>query len=190
MGNNQTMKKFLTGLFCLLSMVSFGQQKPTDIDKSPMDMAYAPRNFPILKMNGEVTGQPLARVIYSRPQKMNRDIFGGIVAYHEVWRLGANESTEIEFFKNVKINGKTVAKGRYTMYAICTENTWTIILNREKDTWGLAYNPKKDVVHVDVPVQYNSNSVEVFTMFFEDIRDGTNLNVLWDTVKVSLPINF
>jgi hypothetical protein len=184
------MKKIFVALFCLLTLSSFAQQKPTDLDKSPLDVSYSPPNYPILKMNGKVKGEPVARVIYSRPQKLGREIFGNIVSYDQVWRLGANEATEIEFFRNVKINGKTISKGRYTMYSICTDTAWTIILNTEKDVWGLLYNPKKDVYRTPVPVQKNSEPVEAFTMYFEDEKGGTALNILWDMVKVTLPIKF
>jgi len=183
--------KFITAvLFCLVTFSSLAQVQPTDLDKSPMDMNYSPQSYPILKMNGKLTALPSARVIYSRPQKAGRTIFGGIVSYGQIWRLGANEATEIEFFKNVKIDGKNVPKGRYTIYAICNETKWTLILNNEKDVWGLYYNSKKDVLRTDVPVRNTDNIVEVFTMYFEDVKNGTNLTILWDNVKVVLPISF
>jgi len=174
----------------LFSVTSFAQQKPTDLDKSPLDYSYCPANYPILKMNGKLKGEPVARVIYSRPQKLGREIFGGIVAYDQVWRLGANEATEIEFFRNVKINGKTISKGRYTMYAICTDSVWTIIFNTEKDVWGLYYNPKKDAYRTNVPVEHTAEQVEALTIYFDDIKGGASLNILWDTDKVALPVNF
>ena len=67
-----------------------------------MDMAYYPVNYPVLKIQDKLTESLAARVIYSRPQKAGRTIFGSLVKYGEVWRLGANEATEIEFFKNCK----------------------------------------------------------------------------------------
>lgn len=184
------MKKNFLALFCLLSLNILAQQKPTDLDKSPMDMSYSPQNYPILKMNGKITDPPLARVIYGRPQKAGRLIFGGIISYNQVWRLGANEATEIEFFKNVKINGKPLAKGRYSMFAICDTGKWTIIFNNDKDIWGLAYNQKKDALRVDVPVINTDAIAEAFTIYFEDVKGGTNFTVLWDSVKVSLPITY
>ena len=183
-------KKAATVLFCIFSLSAAAQQKPTDLDKSPMDMSYSPQNYPILKMNSKIAAQPMARVIYGRPQKAGRAIFGGIVAYNQIWRLGANEATEIEFFKNVKINGKPVAKGRYTMFAICNPDKWTIILNSDKDIWGLSYNQKKDVLRVDAPVQNTDTETEAFTIYFDDIKGGTNLTVIWDTVKITLPITY
>ena len=93
------MKK--TMLFCclILGIVAMAQQKPTELDKSPMDMSYCPANYPLLKMSGKAKDLPAIRVIYGRPLKNNRPIFGGIIQYNEMWRLGANEATEIEFFK-------------------------------------------------------------------------------------------
>jgi len=74
--------------------------------------------------------------------------------------------------------------------SICNETKWTLILNNEKDVWGLYYNSKKDVLRTDVPVRNTDNIVEVFTMYFEDVKNGTNLTILWDNVKVVLPISF
>ena len=55
---------------------------------------------------------------------------------------------------------------------------------------GLYYNLKKDVLRTDVPVETNDKTIEAFTMYFEDAKDGTNLIIMWDTAKVSMPIKF
>jgi len=80
-----------------------------------MDMSYYPNGYPVLKIQDKITEPLIARVIYSRPQKNGRVIFGELLEYGKVWRLGANEATEIEFFKDVKNNNKKKKKGRYTM---------------------------------------------------------------------------
>ncbi|MGZ3975150.1 MAG: DUF2911 domain-containing protein [Flavisolibacter sp.] len=159
------------------------------LDKSPMDMSYFPADYPILKTQNKVAAPPVARVVYSRPQKDNRPIFGGLVEFDKVWRMGANEATEIEFFKDVTIGGKKVPKGRYTLYAIPTESKWTIILNKDTDTWGaFVYDQKKDVLRTDVPVQALSTPVEAFSMNFNKTDKGMDLFIAWDTTSVSLPI--
>jgi Protein of unknown function (DUF2911) len=167
-------------------------QQPAKIpalDKSPMDMSYFPVDYPILKTQNKATVPPIARVVYSRPQKDNRVIFGQLVEYDKVWRLGANEATEIEFFKDVTIAGKKIAKGRYTVYAIPTETKWTIILNKDTDTWGaFVYDEKKDVLRASVPVQTLTTPVEAFSMNFNKTDKGMDLFIAWDTVSVSLPI--
>jgi hypothetical protein len=132
----------------------------------------------------------VARVIYSRPQKNGRLIFGDLVEYGKVWRLGANEATEIEFFRSVKIGDKKVEKGRYTLYAIPAEDTWTIILNKDNDTWGaFKYDEQKDVLRTSVPVQKLNEGVEALAMTFEKSDSGCNLIIAWDNIKASLPIS-
>ncbi len=161
------------------------------IDKSPMDMSYYPNNYPVLKIQDKITEPVVARVIYSRPQKTNRPIFGGLVKYGELWRLGANEATEIEFYKNVKIGGKKISKGRYTLYAIANEDSWTMILNSDTDTWGsFKYDVKKDIVRTTIPVQKTDASLESLAMSFEKTTLGFNLVIAWDYIKASLPISF
>ena len=161
------------------------------VDKSPMDMCYYPNNYPVLKIQDKASDPVMARVIYSRPQKNGRIIFGDLVEYGKIWRLGANEATEIEFYKNATIDGKKVAKGRYTLYAIPAESSWTIILNKDNDTWGaFKYDQSKDVLRTTVPVQKLNEAVEALSMTFEKSDSGCNLVIAWDNVKASLPVSF
>ena len=169
---------------------SFSQSvKLPEVDKSPMDVSYYPNNYPILKIQNKAA-EPLAvRILYSRPQKQGRKVFGELVEYGKVWRLGANEATEIEFYKDVKIGGKKVPKGRYTLYAIASETIWTMILNKDTDTWGaFKYDSKKDVLRTDVAVQKTDEVVESMSMFFEKTANGISLIVAWEQVKATLPI--
>lgn len=160
------------------------------LDKSPMDMAYFPVDYPVLKIQGKASEPLVARVIYSRPQKEGRTIFGGLIEYKKVWRLGANEATEIEFYRDVKIKDKKLAKGRYTIYAIPTETQWTIIFNKDTDIWGaFKYDDKKDVLRVDVPVQKCPSPAEAFSIQFSKTAMGTDMTIAWDEAMVTLPIN-
>lgn len=178
-------------LFFQLVFCSLMAQTLPPVDKSPMDVSYYPANYPVLKIQDKVTESPVARVIYSRPQKAGRVIFGGLVKYGEVWRLGANEATEIEFFKHVKIDGKRVPKGRYTLFAIVNEGNWTFILNKDIDTWGsFKYDSKKDLLRATVPSQKTDTPLESLAMGFEKTATGCSLQVAWDNLKVALPISF
>ena len=179
-------------LLCFLISFSFSFSQSTklpEVDKSPMDVSYYPNNYPILKIQNKATEPMVARILYSRPQKQGRKIFGELVEYGKVWRLGANEATEIEFYKDVKIGGKKVPKGRYTLYAIAGETVWTMILNKDTDTWGaFKYDSKKDVLRTDVVVQKSDEVVESMSMFFEKSTTGISLIITWEQVKVTLPI--
>lgn len=187
------MKKSITCFaFLVCCAVSFSQpgSKLPEVDKSPMDMSYYPANYPILKIQNKATEPLVARVIYSRPQRQGRKIFGELVEYGKVWRLGANEATEIEFFKDVRIGGKKINKGRYTLYAVVNETSWTIIVNKDTDTWGaFKYDAKKDVVRIEVPAETTDDVLESLAMAFEKTGNGIALIIAWEQVKVSLPIS-
>ncbi len=186
------MKTLIVAILVFCGQVSFGQNENLipPIDQSPMDVSYFPANYPILKIQNKATAQPVMRVIYSRPHRGGRLIFGGLVVYGDVWRLGANEATEIDLYRNVKIAGKTIKKGRYTMYAIPSPDKWTIIINNETDIWGaFKYNSSKDVLRTTVPVSKNAMT-EYMSIYFTPTNTGAAMNILWDDVKVSLPINF
>jgi hypothetical protein len=188
------MKKFFfvvaAFIFCSAGFAQTSISKLPTLDKSPMDMAYYPANYPVLKIQDKAVEPLIVRVIYSRPQKNNRVVFGELVEYNQVWRMGANEATEIEFYRDVKIGSKKILKGKYTLYAIVTPIEWTMILNKETDTWGaFKYDQKKDILRMNVSVQQNGDNIDAFTMAFEKTTAGINLNIAWDTVLVSLPIS-
>jgi hypothetical protein len=79
-----------------------------------MDMSYYPSGYPVLKIQDKLTEPLVARVIFSRPQKNGRAIFGELLEYGNVWRLGANEATELNFFSLYALVTPKVKKGRYT----------------------------------------------------------------------------
>ena len=159
------------------------------IDKSPLDISYYPNDYPQLKTQAKTIEPAVASVIYSRPKKEGRPIFGSLVEYGKLWRLGANEATEIEFFKPVVVGQKKVAKGRYTLYAIVNEKSWTFIINKDTDTWGyFKYKQANDIVRVDVPVQKLEEPLESLAMLFEKSATGINLVIAWENTRVALPI--
>lgn len=176
-------------LFALITTSAIAQTKLPPVDKSPMDMAYYPVGYPVLKIQDKATEPLVARLIYSRPQKNGRSVFGELLEYGKVWRMGANEATELELYQPVKIGDAKLKKGRYTLYCIPNVNSWTLIVNKDTDTWGsFKYDEKKDVVRVDMPVEKLTEPVEAFTMLFEKGTQSINLVIAWDDVKVTLPI--
>lgn len=160
------------------------------VDVSPMDMSYYPVEYTKLKMSGATKEKPVARVIYSRPHLSGRELFSEILSYDTPWRLGANEATEIEFYRNVTIQGKAIAAGRYILYCIPQPEKWTIIMNSNVDTWGLKHDSLKDLARFDIPVLTRQRKIEYFTMVFERTGSGTDLLMAWDRYEARLPIRF
>lgn len=185
------LKKLFVAVFLLLSAQFVNAQSWIPVDKSPLDQIYFPIDYPSVKIRNPKEVLRM-RIIYSRPYKNNRALFGSdIVPYGKIWRLGANEATEIEFFTAANIGGKKVPAGRYTLYALPTENNWTFIINKETDVWGaFRYDQAKDVARATVPVQELTEPIESLTINFEKTKTGVNLVAGWDTKKASLPITF
>lgn len=160
------------------------------VDKSPMDMAYFPADFPVKKMDGKVSGLPVARVIYSRPHRGGRKLFGALVQWGQPWRLGANEATEIELFQPVTIQQKKVEAGRYILYAVPYFDHWEIAFNKDLYSWGLKPNPKDDAAVFAAPATAAAQPVEYFTMAFEKTAAGADLLMAWENTEVRLPLQF
>ncbi len=184
------MKQFvlLAGFLFITALLRAQTTTSSTLDNSPLDMSYYPVDYPVLKIQDKVNEPLVARVVYSRPQKRGRKLFGDLVAYGQVWRLGANEATEIEFFRDVKIDGKTIKKGRYTLYALVNEDKWTLIFNKETDTWGaFRYDSSKDLLRTTIPVEKQTNITEAFSIAFQKVEKGADLVITWDDVQVKLP---
>lgn len=126
-------------------------------------------------------------VAYGQPAKKGRVIFGELVPYGKVWRLGANEATEITFAKDGSFGGKPVKAGTYTLFTIPEANEWTFILNSELKQWG-AYKYEeikgKNVLEVKAKATKTSAPVEKLTITVP----ANKLVVEWDATHVEVPV--
>lgn len=141
--------------------------------------------------NAEVSqtiGTTEVLVTYGRPGVRDRDIFGGLVAYGQVWRTGANESTALVLSDNVWIEGEEIPEGTYSIYTIPGEDEWTVIIN-EKLSWGTQYDESMDFARVTVEPE-ESFSVEQMMIYFEDVSENEGeLVIHWDDTKVPVTIS-
>ncbi len=165
----------LVALFLAITQLAFGQEA---VEPRPSPMAIAITQ----------QGDTYVKIVYSQPHKRGREIFGSELApYGKVWRLGANEATEITTTKNIKIGGKTLKAGTYSMFAIPQEDEWTVIFNDGLGQWGAYdYDASQDALRLEVPVQKAETTYEPFTITFNE--EGTELTMVWDQTKVVLPI--
>lgn len=131
-------------------------------------------------------------VFYCRPSKKGRDIFGGLVPYNEVWRTGANEATTFTTNKALTINGQQLPAGKYTLWTIPTATEWTVIFNNKEYGWGVSFGGKAsreesaDVLQVKVPVENLPETVEMFTIGFDETIPAMTL--AWDKTMVKVPL--
>ena len=172
---------------------SFAQDFPK-LDASPLDVAYYPTNA-TKRIFAETESEkkalePKMRVIYSRPMKKDRVIFGNLVGYGELWRIGANECTEIHFMTDVKFGGKHVKAGRYLLMATPTEKKWEVTLNSVVDQWGIyAVDTKFNVATVTVPVQESTEVIEALSIvLYEKSKNVVHIKIGWDKTIVEVPV--
>jgi len=159
-------------------------------------MAYSQDiSFPTLSPASTITqevGLTEIKLSYSRPGAKGRVVFGGLVPYGEVWRTGANASTQITFTEDITIGSNPLPAGTYALYSIPEENKWTIIIHKNTRMRSLAgdvYKKENDAFRFDVPVITNPLKVETFTIQFSDITtNGCNVELSWENVIVKFPI--
>lgn len=135
-------------------------------------------------------GDAHVHIDYSSPSVRGRVIWGGLVAYDQVWVTGAHKATSIEFSKDVMIEGQKVEAGKYGFFTIPGREAWTIILNRNHEQ-HLAdeYDEALDVLRLEVTPEELSEPVESLTYQVTSTGDQTGtISVMWDQLKVSFDL--
>ena len=152
------------------------------LDKAPHDIAY---------LRASRVSMPIAKVIYGRPSlKNDKEQLTDKISYGSIWRTGANEATEIKFYKDIHFGDTLVPAGTYVLLTIPGEKEWEIILNSELDTWGaFQYNLDTNIARIKVPVK-KAERLAVFSIGFKKINDHVKMVLAWDQTRVSIPIKF
>lgn len=171
------MKKLLfTGFLALISLVNFAQ---TDTSKMPS---------PPASVTGKI-GDANLTIKYHQPAVKGRSVWdpaGSLAPYGKVWRTGANNATTFEIDKDIKVEGKTLAKGKYGLFTIPGEKEWVIILNGKAAQWGAySYKEADDVLRVTVPAGKSAAFNERFTIALEN---GRLVTLSWENVKVGFKV--
>ncbi|MFT5217711.1 MAG: tetratricopeptide (TPR) repeat protein [Glaciecola sp.] len=136
----------------------------------------------------QVIGLTHVKIKYSRPSVKGRVIFGELVPYNEVWRLGANEPTTITTDQVLTFGKQDLKPGTYAVFAIPGEKEWTVVFNTDSEQWGAgSYDEAKNIVSLKVPVEKVTN-VETLTILFSNLKeDSGELTIEWSNVKVNVP---
>ncbi|MBX2895356.1 MAG: DUF2911 domain-containing protein [Cyclobacteriaceae bacterium] len=177
------MKKFLlvVGVLIVLVIGVITYLRIQTKSKSPADKS----NFS--------SGDLEISVLYNRPFKKGRVIFGELVPYEKVWRTGANEATVFNTNKDLIFGEHVLKAGSYSLFTIPEENNWTILFNSETGQWGIKFNgeanrdPAKDVVSVQANSVQQEKEFEQFTISIERWGEEMQLIFMWDKTLVSVP---
>lgn len=164
--------------FAMVFSTEATAQKFSGLDKSPADIVTFPTSSRV--------PQKSIKVIYSRPQLKGRSL-AELAPEGKVWRTGANECTEITFYKDATVGGKSVKAGTYSLFTIPGEGEWTVILNSNLNQWGaFSYDSEADVARVMAKTSSDNEELEAFSIAFDDSGD---MVMGWGTTRVTVPIS-
>lgn len=169
----------VTFAFIMLLSFNIDAQEFSKMDKSPMDAASFPSSYK--------ESNKLIKITYSRPQLNGRSI-DKLAPNGKVWRTGANEAAELTLYTDMKLGETTVKAGTYTFYVIPGDKEWTAIISTDLNVWGsYFYNKENDVARLAVPVTEGKESLEAFSITFEEAKGGIHMHLGWGTVRVAVP---
>lgn len=183
------MRRFLiflgvgVGLIGVLFAVKYVERKETKSLSPEEEVSYT-------------DGGVRLRVVYNRPSKRGRKIFGELVPYGHVWRTGANEATLFETNSTLTIEGKKLAPGQYSVWTIPDSVTWTIMFNSEHGQWGINHKSEanrdstRDVLSVPVHAVTQDRTFEKFTIAFEKVGEEAEMVLMWDNTVVAVPLSY
>ena len=117
---------------------------------------------------------------YGRPAVRGRTIFGGVGAWDEVWRTGANAATQFRTDRGLSIGGTLVPAGMYTLWTLPTDSGWTLIINSETGQWGTEYKPEKDLYRIPMSLSPNSALTEQFLIHIAPDGNGGQIHFVWE----------
>lgn len=172
--------KALTFFVCafLVASMAFGQDMGKKQPLSPRD-----------SVSGTIKGADI-KINYGAPSVRNRKIFGDLQPYGKIWRAGANMMTTFETSKDIKVEGKTLPAGKYSLFAKPGETEWTIIFNSVTNAWGIKRggdandDPTKDVLVVTVKPKALSTPVE--RLVYKISEKGFSLT--WENTEVFVKV--
>jgi hypothetical protein len=119
---------------------------------------------------------------YSQPSVKGRTIGKDLEPLPgKVWRTGANEATVFEINKDVKVEGKVLPAGKYSLYTLANGDDWTIIFNKTWNQWGTVYSQDKDALRVNVKAKKSPKFTEHFTISVG--KDG-KVSLWWGDYEV------
>ncbi|NER15295.1 DUF2911 domain-containing protein [Leptobacterium flavescens] len=177
------MKRIITLLMFVAAFTfsnEISAQKFPALDKSPADIAI---------YRTERGAPALIKTVYGRPMLKGRKLGSELAPYGKIWRTGANEATEVTFYKDATVGGKKLKAGTYVLHTIPGEKEWTVILNTNLNVWGAyQHDASKDVAKFTVPASSGDESLEAFSIAYAPAGGGVNLVLGWDKTRVAIPI--
>lgn len=168
------MKKVLMLGAILLSMTTVNAQE-------------LPKPSPMAQITQKV-GLNNIKIEYSRPSVKGREVFGNLVPFDKVWRLGANAPTKLTTDKAITFGSKTIEAGTYAIFAIPSKDKWNVVINTDVEQWGAGnYDENKNIAEVSVNVG-EGEFTESLSITIQDLTSKSGIILIqWAKAKVAVP---
>jgi hypothetical protein len=169
------MKKVL--LLSAIALITLGVKAQDDKSKRPS---------PPAKVTETTSSGAVITIDYSQPAVKGREIGKEIAPYGKVWRTGANEATTFEVSKDVKVEGKALAAGKYGLFTIPNKEEWVVIFNKTPQQWGAyKYAEADDVLRVKVKPVKAPQFTERMTF---NVDKSGKVSLLWGNEEVDFTV--
>lgn len=190
------MKTTLTMLLVIILITSCKNQEHKKDEHNHQEIETIKEDTPKKKSLSPHTsamtmvGDAHIHIDYSSPGVRDRIIFGGLLAYDQIWQSGAHMATWIETNKDLQFEGKTLPKGKYGFFTIPSKDEWTIIFNSNWDQHGKdEYDEKDDVIRFKVKPTFSKEIKEHLEYKVSKVNDTEGkISLSWE--KVSIDFNF
>ncbi|MBK6825677.1 MAG: DUF2911 domain-containing protein [Chitinophagaceae bacterium] len=126
------------------------------------------------------------QITFGRPQKRGREIFGNVVPWNQLWRLGSNFATHLTLSKEIQCGDKTIPAGRYTIWMVPGQEKAILIINKAINIFGTQYDRSKDLLQLPMKTSRLSAPVEKLSFLLRENETGGELVVQWDDYSFSL----
>lgn len=174
----------VTALFALLSLLTLG---PLQAEK--------PRISPHETVAATIDGAAI-KIVYGRPYTKDpksgaaRKIWGGLVPFGQVWRMGADEATMLTTDHDLDLGGTKIPAGSYTLFMQPAEDgTAKLIVNKQTGQWGTKHDTSQDFAKIDLKKSSLSTPVDQFTISLEKAASaGGTLSLKWENAEYTAPI--
>ena len=139
-------------------------------------------------------GDAKITIVYGRPYTKDpksgekRKIWGGLVPYSKVWRMGADEATLFTTDKEISIGGTSVAAGTYSLFLLPEEGSAKLIVNKQTGQWGTKYDQSQDLVRIGLIQAKLDKPVDQFMITVEKTATDGVLKLMWDDTQYSATI--
>jgi hypothetical protein len=121
-----------------------------------------------------------------------RKIWGGVVPFGQVWRLGANEATLLVTQKPIEISGTTIPAGAHTLFLLPAEDgNDKLIVNNQIGQWGTQYDEKQDLARIDVKRESAEKPADQLTITVgkNPGKSGGLIKITWADGQYNIPFS-